>query len=278
MMKLIQKGTISRSSSSHLWRKRRHGDEVGRRIAHEGAEHRGDRGDPRRLPDEVVVVGIGEELGPVADVEIRPVAPAADVVVEGIDEHDDHRERPSAGRASPVSGTAATRASSLRRAQDSGSHQGSRTEPRERYQWAAARIDCPHNAGGSAQAAPNTSAKAALERRIEFGHRDQEAEVEQRGDATLRPRDAAGHDAGEMLQVGVEVDGDAVIASPSGGCARRWRRSCPRARRPRSTQMPIRPVAPLAPHVEAREGPDDPFLEIADRSGARPARGASGRA
>ena len=69
------------------------------------------------------------------------------------------------------------------------------------------------------------------------------AEIGEAGDAVARVRDAARHDAGEMRQLRIDVERDAVQAHPAlqRGC--RSRRSCPRARRPcraARTQTPTR--------------------------------------
>src|SRR5438270_13376968 len=47
------------------------------------------------------------------------------------------------------------------------------------------------------------------ERDVDIGHRHELAEIDQRGDAVAGIGDAAGHDAGEMRQLRLDIDGDA---------------------------------------------------------------------
>lgn len=58
----------------------------------------------------------------------------------------------------------------------------------------------------------------ALERYVQFGHCGEDAQVVQGSDAEPRVRpwgDAAGDDALEMGEIGIEIDGDAVKGDPA---------------------------------------------------------------
>ena len=85
----------------------------------------------------------------------------------------------------------------------------------------------------------------------------------QGGDPQGLAGDPAGHDAGEMLKGGVEIDGDAVEghplpdAHPDGGDL-----VLPPAAAIDPDADPAR--AALAADIEAGQGRDDPFLEVAD--------------
>src|SRR6185312_3231696 len=110
---------------------------------------------------------------------------------------------------------------------------------------------------------PEHFLEAGLERAVELGHGDENAELMQGGDTQRLAGDPTGHDAGEMLEGRVQVDGDAVEghplpdAHPDGGDL-----VLPPAAPVDPDADPAR--APLAADIEAGEGADDPFLEIAD--------------
>src|ERR1700704_3408862 len=92
------------------------------------------------------------------------------------------------------------------------------------------------------------------------------AEIDQTGDTVAQVRDAAGDDRREVRKVGLHIDGDAVERHPApqphtdGGDL---------VFAPKTLVRPVHPdadavLAALAPHVEGRQRPDDPFLEAAD--------------
>ena len=130
--------------------------------------------------------------------------------------------------------------------------------------------------GASRQApavGPNSSSNPRRSAMSTSGHAHRQAEIGEAGHAVARLRHAARHDAGEMRQLRLDVERDAVQRHPA--CARgcRWRRSCPRAV---ALVRPAHPdadavLAPLAAHVEGGERADDPFLQRRRRRRARPA-------
>src|SRR5690606_32766823 len=55
--------------------------------------------------------------------------------------------------------------------------------------------------------------EGSLQRKVEVGHRNRQAEVYEAGHAMVG--DTAWHDTGEVLEVGLDIDGDAVEANPA---------------------------------------------------------------
>src|SRR6185312_16462820 len=110
--------------------------------------------------------------------------------------------------------------------------------------------------------------EGALERGVQLGHRDEDAEVVERRHAEPgvgTGLDPAGHDAREMLQRGIEVDGDAVVGDPTADPDADGRDLVLPAATPCHPDADAA-VAPLGPDIEAGEGADDPFLEVVDEA------------
>src|SRR5262249_55208325 len=104
------------------------------------------------------------------------------------------------------------------------------------------------------------------QRRVRIAHRYWQAEIDQACYAELRAGDAAWRNAGEMFELGFNVEGDAVEADPfsqphaDGGDLVFARPARASALHPNAHA----PVADFALHVEARQCADEPAFEISD--------------
>src|ERR1700739_2300942 len=92
------------------------------------------------------------------------------------------------------------------------------------------------------------------------------AKIDQRGDAIARVDHAAGHDGGEMRQLRLNIERDAVERHPALQPDANGRDLVLEAV---TLVRPLHPdadavLAPLAADVEGEEGADDPFLEACD--------------
>src|ERR1700733_10259186 len=92
------------------------------------------------------------------------------------------------------------------------------------------------------------------------------AEIDEAGDAVARVGHAAGHDGVEVGEVGLHVDGDAVERDPAPQPHADGRdlvleaRALVRPGYPNADAI----LAALPPHVERRQGLDDPLFEAGD--------------
>src|SRR5260370_4613067 len=92
------------------------------------------------------------------------------------------------------------------------------------------------------------------------------AEIGEGSDAVARVRDAAGDDRREVRKVRIDIDRDAVERHPApqphadGGDLVFKARTLVRPADPDTDPI----LASLAPHMEGRERPDDPFLKTSD--------------
>ncbi len=68
-----------------------HGNGIGRRIAHDRADQGGDGGDPDRLPQEAVIIGIAQEFVPIGQRQDGLLDAGGHEGVEGEHHHDGDR-------------------------------------------------------------------------------------------------------------------------------------------------------------------------------------------
>src|SRR5215212_538515 len=108
---------------------------------------------------------------------------------------------------------------------------------------------------------PECPLEGRPQHRIRLGHRNRDSEIDEAGDAVLP--DPAGDDAGEMGEIRVNVEADAVIrypaadSDPDGGDLVFRRDALVGPADPDADPV----LAPLAADVELGERPDQPGLE-----------------
>ena len=116
---------------------------------------------------------------------------------------------------------------------------------------------------GLTRVGPNSGSNSRRSTMSTSAMRHRMAEIEQAGDAVARVGDAARHDAGEMRQVAIDIERDAVQADPAlhpdadGGDLVLVAGTLVGPAHPDADAI----LAPLAGDVERRQGADDPFLQ-----------------
>ena len=152
--------------------------------------------------------------------------------------------------------------------------------PRSRAREGSSRRNDKPARPAAATRCPEQPLELPPQRHVDLRQRHRVAEIDQAGDAVARVGDAAGHDAGEVRQVRIDVERDAVRLTqrlsrmPMAAILSSW----PAPRSGRATHTPTRSSRRSPRTLKRGERPDQPLLQRRDEAAHVRPRAASGRA